>query len=86
MEQTHTTASATAPWRHRMVPGTAPAPTYADDAPLFDGRVRHVVTLSATRGNADPCNGRRRSVPPVMTADRAALAVLHAPASIARTR
>ena len=87
MEQTHTTASATAPWRSpHGARHTAPAPTYADDAPLFDGRVRHVVTLSATRGNADPCNGRRRSVPPVMTADRAALAALHAPASIASRR
>ena len=55
----------TAPWRHRMVPGTAPAPIYADDPPLFDGR---------------------RPAAPVATADSAALAALHAPASIARRR
>ena len=48
-----------------MVPGTAPAPTYVDDAPLFDGRP---------------------PAPPVTTADHAALAVLHAPASIASRR
>ena len=38
MEQTHTTttASAAAPWRNRMVPGAAPAPVYANDAPLAD--------------------------------------------------
>ena len=36
MEQTHTTPTTTpaaAPWRNRMVPGTAPAPVYAYDAP-----------------------------------------------------
>ena len=48
-----------------MVPGTAPAPTYADDPPMYDGR---------------------RPVPPVTTADSAALAALHAPASIASRR
>ena len=50
-----------------MVPGTAPAPIYADDPPLyaFDGRP---------------------VVPPVTTADSAALAALHAPASIASRR
>ena len=53
----------TAPWRHRMVPGTAPAPIYADDPPLFDDR---------------------RAASPVVTADSAALAALHAPASISR--
>ena len=54
-----------APWRNRMVPGTAPAPIYADDPPMYDGR---------------------RPVPPVTTADSAALAALHAPASIASRR
>ena len=58
-------APAAAPWRHRMAPGTAPAPIYADDPPLFDGW---------------------RAAPPVATADSAALAALHAPASIARRR
>ena len=63
MEQTHTTptaAPAAAPWRNRMVPGTAPAPVYANDAPLSDAPAR-----------------------PPMSADRAALYALHAPASIA---
>ena len=66
MEQTHTTPTATppaAPWRNRMVPGTAPAPVYANDAPLADVPVRTQ-----------------------MSADRAALYALHAPASIARER
>ena len=62
MEQTHTTPPA-APWRTRMVPGTAPAPVYADDAPLAAVPAR-----------------------PPMSADRAALYALHAPASIARER
>ena len=48
-----------------MVPGTAPAPIYADDPPVYDGR---------------------RPVPPVTTADSAALAALNAPASIASRR
>ena len=32
------TAPPAAPWRNRMVPGTAPAPIYADDPPMYDGR------------------------------------------------
>ena len=66
MEQTHTTPTTTpavAPWHNRMVPGTAPAPIYADDAPLAAVPVRTP-----------------------MSADRAALYALHAPASIARER
>ena len=59
------TAPPAAPWRNRMVPGTAPAPIYADDPPMYDGRT---------------------VAPPVTTADSAALAALHAPASIAKER
>ena len=57
------TAIPAAPWRNRLVPGTAPTPVYADDAPLADTPAR-----------------------PPMSADRAALYALHAPASIARKR
>ena len=65
MDTATQTAPPAAPWRNRMVPGTAPAPIYADDPPMYDGR---------------------RPAPSVTTADSAALAVLHAPASIASRR
>ena len=43
------TAPPAAPWRNRMVPGTAPAPIYADDPPLYDGRRAAPPVLSANQ-------------------------------------
>ena len=49
MDEQHTPAERSAPWRARMVPGRAPLPVYANDAPLTPAPAAPAPDLTADR-------------------------------------